>query len=78
MNFILGLLFAGCAGYLAGMLMGVKGPWWMNICLGLVGGLVGGLVFGLLGFSASNFIGSIIIDVIGACLVVFIYRQIKK
>ena len=78
MNLIIGLAFAALAGYLAGMLMGVKGAWWMNIVLGLLGGFVGGLVFSIFGFSASNIIGSIIVNVVGACIVIFLYKSFIK
>lgn len=75
LGLIIGLACAALAGYLAGNMMGVKGPWWMNIVLGLLGGFVGGLVFSIIGISSSNIIGSILISSIGACLVIFLYRK---
>lgn len=75
---IISLLFAAGIGYVAGQFMGLKGPWYINILLGLAGGLVGRLVFGILGFSVSSIIGEVISSVIGACLVIFAYDKFVK
>lgn len=50
----------------------------INICLGLIGGLVGGLVLGIIGIKSTNFIGDIIIAVIGACLAIWIYHKFTE
>ena len=78
MGLIISLAVSALAGYLGGTLMGIKGPWYINIILGLLGGIVGSVVLGIIGISSSNIIGSIIISVIGACIVIAIYRAIKK
>ncbi len=75
---IISLLFAAGVGYVAGQFMGLKGPWYVNILLGLAGGLVGHLVFGVLGFSVTNIIGEVISSVVGACLVIFAYNKFLK
>jgi uncharacterized membrane protein YeaQ/YmgE (transglycosylase-associated protein family) len=78
MALIISLLFAAGVGYVAGQFMGLNGPWYINILLGLAGGVVGGLLFSLLGFSVSSIIGDIISSVVGACLVIFAYNKLKK
>jgi uncharacterized membrane protein YeaQ/YmgE (transglycosylase-associated protein family) len=78
MALIISLLFAAGVGYVAGQVMGLTGPWYINILLGLAGGVVGGLLFSLLGFSVSSIIGDIISSVVGACLVIFAYNKLKK
>ncbi len=78
MSLIISLLFAAGVGYVAGQFMGLKGPWYINILLGLAGGVVGSLVFWILGFTVSSPIGSIISSVVGACLVIFIYKRVNK
>ena len=50
----------------------------VNIILGIVGGAVAGALFGVIGISFGGPIGSIICGVVGACLLIFIFRLIKK
>jgi uncharacterized membrane protein YeaQ/YmgE (transglycosylase-associated protein family) len=73
------LAIGGIAGWLAGILMkgggfGLLG----NIVVGIIGALVGGYVFGLLGISAGGLIGSIVTATVGAVLLLFIVRLIKR
>ena len=75
---IIGLLLAGAAGYLAGNIMGLTGQWYVYVLLGLVGGIVGTIVFGLIGFSSNSIISNAIVSVVGACLVVYLYRRFMK
>ncbi len=50
----------------------------MNIVLGIVGAVVGNLLLGLVGVTMGGFIGQLIVAVIGACLLIFIYRMVKQ
>jgi uncharacterized membrane protein YeaQ/YmgE (transglycosylase-associated protein family) len=50
----------------------------MDIVLGIVGGVIGRFLFGLLGLSAWNLIGSIIVSVVGAVILIWLVRQLKK
>ena len=68
----------GPAGWLAGIIMKSKNGVLINIILGIVGGAVAGALFGLLGISFNGIIGGLICGVIGACLLIFIVRLIKK
>jgi len=73
------LAIGALAGWLAGLLMkgggfGLVG----NIIVGIVGALVGGFVFGLLGISAGGFIGSVVMATVGAVLLLFVVKVIKK
>ncbi len=77
-SFIVALLIGGVSGWLAGKIMGTNHSIIINIVLGLLGGLLGGFIGHLLGVGATNWIGSIIISVIGACLLIWIFRLIKK
>jgi uncharacterized membrane protein YeaQ/YmgE (transglycosylase-associated protein family) len=76
---IIFLAIGAVAGWLAGTLMkgggfGLLG----NIVVGVIGAVVGGYVFGLLGISAGGIIGSIITATVGAAILLFIVRLIKK
>jgi len=67
------------AGWLAGKVM--KGGGYgvvMDIILGIAGAILGGWVFGLIGIHAGGIIGSIVVAFIGAVILVWITRLLKK
>lgn len=68
------------AGFLAGKVM--KGGGYgvvVDIILGILGAIVGGWVFGLLGISiGGGLIGSILVAFIGAVILIWITRLLKK
>ena len=78
MSFIAALIIGGVSGWLAGKIMGTSHSIIINIILGLVGGLLGGWLGGLIGIGATGWVGSIIISVIGACILIFIAKKIFK
>ena len=77
---------------LMGLIAGALAKWIMpgddpggiliTIVLGIVGALLGGFLAGLLGIgegSAVDFdLGTLLMSIVGALLVLFIYRQIRK
>ena len=72
-------IVGGIAGFLAGKVM--KGGGFgvlMDIVVGIVGAVLGGWLFGLLGVYSGGLIGSIIIAFIGACILLWLVRLIKK
>ena len=67
------------AGWLAGKVMKGRGYGvLMDIVLGIVGGMIGRFVFGMLGLASWNVIGSIIVSFVGALILIWIVRQLKK
>ena len=70
------LIVCGIIGWIAGIVMGSKGGIIRNIILGLVGGVVGRYLFGLIGLSGSSSLGSGLISVIGACIVIWLGRML--
>jgi uncharacterized membrane protein YeaQ/YmgE (transglycosylase-associated protein family) len=67
------------AGWLAGLVMkgggyGVVG----DLVVGMLGALLGGFLFGALGISAGGFAGSIIVATVGAVVLIFLLRLIKR
>ena len=51
----------------------------MDIILGILGGLVGGWIFGMLGiWKGGGMIASIIVAFVGAVILVWITRLLKK
>jgi uncharacterized membrane protein YeaQ/YmgE (transglycosylase-associated protein family) len=80
MGFLVWIVVGLIAGWLAGQVM--KGGGYgvlVDIVLGLLGGLVGGCVFGLLGiWPGGGMIGSIIVAFVGAVILVWFTRFLKK
>jgi uncharacterized membrane protein YeaQ/YmgE (transglycosylase-associated protein family) len=73
------LAIGAVAGWLAGILMkgggyGLPG----DIVIGIIGALIGSFLFGLLGISAGGLIGQIITATVGAVVLIFVLRLVKK
>lgn len=68
------------AGAVASRIMNNEANWLESILLGLIGGIVGNFVLGLLGVRETVdgiwLVGSIIVGIIGAVIVIFIGRQL--
>jgi uncharacterized membrane protein YeaQ/YmgE (transglycosylase-associated protein family) len=67
------------AGWAAGKIM--KGGGYgtiMDIVLGIVGGVVGGWLLGIFGIHGGGLIGSIIVAIFGAVVLIWLSRMIKK
>lgn len=79
MNLIVFLIIGAIAGWLAGKLMKGRGfGVFGNIIVGVIGAVIGGFIFDLLGISANGFIGSIITATIGAGILLYLVRILKK
>jgi uncharacterized membrane protein YeaQ/YmgE (transglycosylase-associated protein family) len=73
------LVIGAIAGWLAGTIMkGSKFSLLGNIVIGVIGSIIGGSIFGSLGISAGGLIGSIVTATVGAILLLYIVRLIKK
>lgn len=73
------LAIGAVAGWLAGIIMkgggyGLPG----DIVIGIIGAFIGGFLFGLLGISAGGLIGQIITATVGAVVLIFVLRLVKK
>lgn len=82
MSILIWVILGLVAGALAKLIMPGKddGGVLMTIALGIAGAVVGGWLGGLLGFGAVGGIGitSIITATLGALLILFVYKKIKK
>jgi len=80
MSFIYFIIIGGIAGWLAGKIM--KGGGFglvMNIVLGIIGSMVGGWVFSFFGITTDGgTIGSLVTALVGAVLILYVARLIKK
>ncbi len=81
MGFIGAIIIGLLAGVIAGRLMGSDYPWYIDIILGLIGASVGGwltsIIFGADLTGGFN-ITTLIVSVIGAVIVVAIYRMVTR
>jgi uncharacterized membrane protein YeaQ/YmgE (transglycosylase-associated protein family) len=77
MGIIWWLIVGLIAGWLTGKLMGGEGKGvLMDIVIGLLGALAGGFIMQLLGFAgAGGMIYTIIVAVIGAVILTWLYRK---
>ncbi|WP_412527252.1 GlsB/YeaQ/YmgE family stress response membrane protein [Burkholderia lata] len=76
---IVWLIIGAIAGWLAGVL--VKGGGFglvIDIVVGIVGAVIGGWLAGLLGIGFSGILGSIVIALIGAVILLLVIRQFHR
>lgn len=79
MSFLWFIIIGAVAGWLAGLIMkGAGFGIWINILVGCIGAILGGWLFGFLGFGADSIIGSLIVALVGAIVLLFIIGLIKK
>ena len=70
------MVIGGCAGWIAGKIMKKEGSTLRNVILGLVGSVVGSLVLGLVGIQGSGLIGTLIVSVVGACIIIWVGNKL--
>jgi uncharacterized membrane protein YeaQ/YmgE (transglycosylase-associated protein family) len=83
MNIIVWLIFGGLAGWIASMIAGTNEQqgWMVNIFVGIIGAFIGGLLYQFLAGRAMDFtfsIGSFVVAVIGAIVLLFILRLVTR
>ena len=80
MGWLAAIIVGGIAGWLAEQFMKSNMGLLMNIILGIVGAFVFNLIFGnLLGmYSASSWISYLIAGFIGACLLIWVARMVRR
>jgi uncharacterized membrane protein YeaQ/YmgE (transglycosylase-associated protein family) len=80
MNWIGWIILGGLAGWVANMVMKEEGGLLKNIIIGIIGGVVGGGIVELMGGSGVNGFNlySFIVAVLGAVVLLWIVRAIKK
>ena len=75
---IMQIILGGVAGWLAEKVMGFNTGLIMNIILGIVGAVVGNFILNAVGFGGlSGLLGQLIVAVLGACVLILVYRAIK-
>jgi len=78
-SIVIFLVIGAIAGWLAGNVMkgggfGLVG----DIVVGIIGAFIGGWLFGVLGIAGGGLIWAVITAFIGACILLFVIRLVKK
>ena len=77
-GWITAIIVGGIAGWLAEMFMKSNQGVLMNIVLGIVGAAVASWLLSLLGVSLGGWLGYLIAGFIGACILIFAARAIRR
>ena len=79
MNLIIRLLIGALIGWLASMVMKTNGQMGAiaNIVVGIVGAWLGGVLAGMLGFAAVTTLASVVVSIIGACVLIAILKALN-
>jgi uncharacterized membrane protein YeaQ/YmgE (transglycosylase-associated protein family) len=77
-GWIAAIIIGGIAGWLAEQFMQSRTGVLMNILLGIVGAAIASWLFSLLGVTFAGWIGYLIAGFIGACVLIFVGRAIRR
>lgn len=78
MNLLWFILIGLAAGWLAGRIMKTGGSLVINLIVGVIGALLGGFLFDLLRISIGGLLGSLITATIGAIVLIWLLRVMKR
>lgn len=78
-NLILFLVIGLVAGWLAGRIMKGRGFGLVgDLVVGVIGAFIGAWVFGLLGIPAGGTLGLLVVSLVGALLLLYVLRLVKR
>lgn len=78
MGWILTIIVGGIAGWIAEKIMKADHGILTNIILGILGAVIlNAILFAVMGSTFGGIIGQLIVAVIGACILIFLYRAIR-
>lgn len=78
-NLVIFLLVGVAAGWLAGRIMKGGGfGLFGDMIVGVIGAFLGGWLFGLLGISAGGLLGLLVTAFVGAVVLLFLIRLVKR
>lgn len=77
-GWIAAIIIGGIAGWLAEQFMKSQMGLVMNIVLGIIGAVVASWLFNVVGISLGGWLGYLIAGFIGACILIFAARVIRR
>lgn len=76
---VIGIISGIIAGFIAAKLTDGEGKGCLvDLFLGLVGGCFGGWLFSQFGLEPYSWVGEIIVAVVGACLLLWLFNKLKR
>ena len=78
MKILISIIIGAVSGWIANIIMNSKSGLIRNIILGVVGGFLGSFIFDKLGIAFAGYLGTILVSVIGACIIILIVDKIFK
>ena len=80
MNILFWILLGALAGFLANLIMGRSGSWLMHVIIGILGAGLGGFIASLAGLGGITGFNlySLLVAVAGACLLLAIFKLLKR
>ena len=78
MNILISILIGAISGWLASVIMNSKSGLIRDIILGIIGGFLGGFIFDKLGIEFAGYLGTILVSVVGACIIILVVDKIFK
>lgn len=72
------ILLGAIAGLIAEKVMKFDTGLLLNIVLGIIGAVVGNFLLSLVGIGLGGIVGQLIAAVLGACVLIYVYRLIKS
>jgi len=77
-GWIAAIIIGGIAGWIASSFMKSDTGVILNIILGMIGAAIAGFLFGMLGVSFGGWVGYLVAGVVGACILIWGTRAIKR
>ena len=77
MGWILSIILGGIAGWIAEKIMKTDHGLLTNIILGILGAVLGNAILRMImGTTTYSLLGQLVVAVVGACILIFLYRAI--
>lgn len=77
-GWIAAIIIGGFAGWIASSLMKTDTGIFMNIVLGIIGAAIASFIFSFVGVGFGGWIGYLVAGVIGACILIWGARAIRR
>jgi uncharacterized membrane protein YeaQ/YmgE (transglycosylase-associated protein family) len=71
------LIVGLAAGAIASFYMGRQQDLWLNLLIGVIGALVGGFIARVLGLTAANVVGEVVVATFGAIICLYVWQRIR-